>query len=319
MEQTKSKPAEGVRWDLSDLYKGIDDPKIVQDKSEIEKTTEDFIKKYKGKINSPDLTSDFLLQSLLDFESIWEKSDIYASFASYLHSQNTNSPINGKFFQESGEFVNKISSQLLWFTLEWVGLPDKKAGEIIKDNKLSKYRHYLLQTRVFKPFLLKEDEEVILNKKSQTAGSAFVRLYDETSSVLEFEMEIKGKKEKLSYDQIGSILEKSGDREERKRATESITNEYKKQEKLFTFIFNTLILDKKVDDEIRKYKYPQEATFLSYEVKSETVKRMTEVVQNSYSIPEKFYLLKGKLLGYRELYEWDRYSPIYPEVGFSYS
>ena len=42
--------AEGVAWDLSDLYAGLDDPKIEQDLTEAQKRAEKFEKSYRGKI-----------------------------------------------------------------------------------------------------------------------------------------------------------------------------------------------------------------------------------------------------------------------------
>ena len=50
--QTKSS-VDGVAWDLSDLYHGIDDPRINQDLEEARKRAQAFESTYRGKIGVP--------------------------------------------------------------------------------------------------------------------------------------------------------------------------------------------------------------------------------------------------------------------------
>jgi len=319
MSRRQTKPAKGVRWDLSDLYSGMNDPRIKKDRREIEKLTKRFINKYKSKINSPHLTVNFLLQALKDYEAIREKAYVYEFFCEYLHSQNTASASRGKFYQEGQEFSNWITAQFLWFELEWVKLGNSHANRLLRSPKLPKYRHYLAKERLFKPFRLSEKEEVVLTKKDQSGEWAFKRLYDEIDANLKFSLKVKGKLKKLSLSELLPYLSLHQDRRVRKRAAGALTSELQRNSRLFTFILNTLLLDKKIIDEIRDYKYPQQETFLDYEVKPETVEKMISVIEKHYSIAERFYQIKRKLLGHNQLYEWDRYSLIYPQFGLKYS
>ena len=50
MKKNSACPKPLPAWDLSDLYKGIDDPKITKDLNIYKKSAADFAKKYKGKI-----------------------------------------------------------------------------------------------------------------------------------------------------------------------------------------------------------------------------------------------------------------------------
>ncbi len=47
-------------WDLSDLYKGIDDPKIAEDLETLNTISSSFSETYKGKIVSPDVSGEFI-------------------------------------------------------------------------------------------------------------------------------------------------------------------------------------------------------------------------------------------------------------------
>lgn len=314
-----SKPAQGITWDLSDLYQSINDPKIAKDKEKTINQIKELTTHYKGKINTSQFNKQALLAALKLYESIFETLYIYGSYASYLHSKNTQDEKIGRFFQESEEFYTMVQTQLMWFELEIIAMPDAVFTEISNDKRLQDYHHYLQRLRIFKPFTLSENEEMILTQKAQTSSSAFIRLYDQLSASDHYPMSINRKIKELSYSQLAPYLTANPDRKLRKAAAEGLTKGLEKQSKLYTYILNTLLLDKKVTDEIRGYTYPQEATLLSYEIKPETVKQMTNEISKRYAIGEKFYQAKKKLLGVDTLYEWDRYSPVYSNQTKEYS
>jgi len=298
----------GVNWDLSELYKNTSDPKIESDSIKATSLAFEFTKKYKGKVTLPELTASRLEQILKEYETILEIIYILSSYASYLHSVDALSEPIGKFYQKTEELSVKISTELIWFDLELLTISDTMMQEFEKNLDLKNYHHYLKKSRVFKPFTLSEKEEKILNQKSQTSSTAFIRLYDETTSAQRFSLTVKGKKKMLSYAEIVPYLNNEPDRIIRKKATFSLTNGFKDHAKIYTTILNNLLLDKKITDEIRGYHYPEEATFLSYEVSSDIVEKMTKAVEKRYDLCEKFYLAKKIYLNADALYEWDRYS-----------
>lgn len=312
-------PAKGIRWNLSDLYSGIKDPHITKDKKVISSLTKAFIIKFKGKINSPALSAPFLLKALKDVEEIDEKIYIYLNFASYLYAQDSMSDSNRKFYEQAEEFATLISAQLTWFMLEWQKLEDKTAKRILGNPLLKNYHHFLTHARIFAKFRLTEPEEIIMTKKSMTGADAFVRFYDETSSAQAFDLEIEGKIQKLNYSQISAIIKSHPNRTLRKKAAEVYSQVFKEHAHFYTFTLNNLLLEKKVNDEIRGYNYPQQATFLSYEVNPQIVNSLITSVSKRYTISHRFYKAKARLQNYDTLYEWDRYSPVYPDASQKYS
>lgn len=292
---------DGADWDLGELYSSVVDPKIVRDKQDVRRRTGDFISKFKGNIDK--LQPKQLKLAISSIERIYEKLYLYANYASYLHAGDTSSQQIGKFYQESNEFVSEISSRLLWFEIEIQQIPDKAFNDLISSIELKKFAHYLVQTRKLKPFKKSLKEEEIINKMSQTGAQAFVRLYDETSAAERF---VLGGKQK-NYAEVVSVLKNSHFRDERKSASDALTRTYKQKAKLYTYMLNTLILDKKISDEIRGFEYPQQSTFLSYEIDKVAVENLVKTVENNYQLSARYYQIKSKLLGYK-LYEWDRYS-----------
>lgn len=300
-----------TNWDLSDFYKSVSDPKIEKDKKEILNLVDKFNKTYKNKINSPKISQQLLFKSLLEYQTIIEKTAIIEIYASLIFSTDSVSNTSKNLYQSSSEFGTRINANTLWYQLEIIAISDNLFNKIVKNKKLKEFSHFLTTLRIMKPFTLSENEEKIITQKSQTSSQAFVRLYDETESTEKFELEIKNKKETLTISEIQSIMSSNSDRNFREKATISYSDTFSKNSHLYSFILNTLILDKKISDEIRGFKFPQEATLINYEINKETVENMSKAILERQKLVEKYYLLKKKLLKLPKLYEWDRYSNIY--------
>src|SRR5437016_3078911 len=91
-QQTSS--ADGVTWDLADLYDGPDDPRILRDLEAALERARRFESNYRGKIAdgpSPEL----LLAAVTELESLYEQMDRPAVYAGLLHAAKTDDPKRG--------------------------------------------------------------------------------------------------------------------------------------------------------------------------------------------------------------------------------
>lgn len=311
--------ANGIAWDLSDLYTSLTDPQIDQHQGEILKKVQAFNKAYKGNINTPDLAANFLHDALKEYEEISLLLYRIVQYAGLYYSKHTSDDAAGAFYQKSQEFANNVSTQLLWFELEWIAVDDALAQPLISDDTLSYYKHYLEQTRISKPYVLPEKEEQLLALKSQTSSDAFTRLYDQINSEVTYSIVLDGEKQDLSYAEVMSVMSNHEDREVRQSAAEALTAGLQPYVRTYSYILNMLLFDKQIADNIRQYEYPQQSTFLEYELKPETVEEITSVTEEHYPLVQDFYAAKKAVLGYETLYEWDRYSDLYPEKNKKYT
>ena len=312
--------AKNIKWDLSSLYKSISDPQIETDKKYVDTETDKFVNEYRGKISSGKMTPGDLKFMFEKLESILSIAYTFAVYANLLKSKNNTSHKYSRFHQQMEEFMNNISSKFIFIDTEIIKLPKAQFENYVKSTELKNYSHYLKKVYITKDHILSEPEEIVMTIKRQTGASAFVKFYDRFFSTMAYPMK-RGKAVKYyNYSEITNILSSHKDRIKRKEAAESISKVYKENSHKYGFILNTLLQDKKLNDQLRKYKYPQQATYLSEEVNKEIVDTMSSVISNNYDLAEKFYSRKSKLLGY-ELHEWDRYSDIYTNVSepdFSY-
>lgn len=310
--KTAKTGAEGVKWDLSDLYESVDDPKIERDIRSAFRRAEAFEKKYRGKINTNRLSAATLLNCIKELEKISEKISKVMSYAHLEFAADTSNPRFGAFLQSVQEKATQIRKHLMFFEVEWVALNNKKAKQLINDGKLSDYSHFLEHERQFKPHTLTEPEEKIMEEKANTGSRAFKRLFDEVINNIKFEVKQNGKKKTLTETETLALLY-DPDRKTRKAASDGLTDGLNRNSHTLTYIFNTLVNEHSTNDRLRKYEYPMHSRNLSNEIDSETVKALITSCEQNYSISEDFYSLKKKLLGYRKFYDYDRYAPIISE------
>ncbi|HET7289000.1 MAG TPA: M3 family oligoendopeptidase [Thermodesulfobacteriota bacterium] len=305
--------SEGVAWDLSDLYSGLNDSRLERDTNDLIKKSAAFEKKYRGKINSKTINAPTLLKAVSELESISEQVGKLLSFAYLIFAADTAKPEHGAFLQKIQEKATEARKYLMFFELEWVALNDSKARKLIGDRKLSHYRHFLEQERKYKPHRLSEPEEKILDEKANTGSRAFKRLFDEVLNNIRFKVRLDGKVRQLSETETLALLY-DPDRTKRKAAAEGLTEGLLANSHVLTFIFNTLVQDHAVSDRLRSFSYPMESRHLDNEIDRDTVDALISSCEKNYGMVTKYYKLKKKLLGLKKFCDYDRYAPIFSDA-----
>ena len=314
MSKNAANSAAGVTWDLRDLYQNADDPAIEKDLKQALKRAKAFEKKYRGKIQSlKETQAKSLHKAIVELEGLYEQMDRPLIFAMLLHSGKTDEPRHGALLSRTQEARTEINKHLIFFDLEWVKVSKSDARKLVKKSALKKYRHWLEQKRVWKPYYLSEPEEKILDTKSMTGKSAFGRLFEETTASLMCPFTQDGKTTELSVQEILAKLY-DADRSVRKAAAEGLSAGLKGQSRLLTFIFNTIIHDHQTDCQIRNYPDVMAARNLANEIDAKVVEALMTATERHYSLVQRYYRLKGKLLKIDQLHDYDRYAPLSGEM-----
>ncbi len=300
----KNKP-EVILWDLSDLYSNPADPQIAADSEWLKRRISDF-SSYRGKV--AELGPEQLLEAVRMLEEIYERAEKLLAYAYLEFSTRTLDAGASAFFQSMKEFSSQIRRDTLFFRLEWTKIEDGPAEALTKSAALSKYAHYLASLRRYRPHLLSEPEERILAEKSPAGSSAWEALFDKMLGRLRF-----GEKEKSQSEVLAGLY--SADREERKGAAAELSDGLQTLLLPLTHIFNTVLLDKSIDDRLREYPHWLSARNLDNEIGDATVSALVSAVCSRYDLVERYYFLKKKLLGYDELFDYDRYAPVWAQTG----
>ena len=228
------------------------------------------------------------------------------SYASLRFAVDTADPAFGALLQHVQERATAIQTTLLFFELEWAALDDARAEALLADPGLAFCAHHLRSERRYRPHLLSEPEEKILNEKAISARSAWTRLFAELMSSLEVRLPGPGEPDgTVSLEQALARL--SGpDRDERRMAAEAVTAALAPGIRTRASIYNTLLHDKAVDDRLRGYPHWLASRNLANEASDESVEALVSAVRARYDVPQRWYRLKARLLGVERLADYDR-------------
>ncbi|BCX16843.1 MAG: oligoendopeptidase F [Geminicoccaceae bacterium] len=296
---------EAPRWDLSDLFGGPDDPRAKQLLDEAAAEATRLEEAYRGKLAT--LSGDELASLVRTYEAIEEKLGRVSSYASLLFAAHRDDVEIGRFYQDVEERVNAIETRLLFVTLELNKLDDAALDAKLEESTaLARYRPWIRNVRAFRPHQLADDIERVLHEKHVTGRAAWVRLFDETLAALRFPVDGR----ELTAQQAFDLLS-AKDRAQREAAATAIGKVLGANIKLFSRITNTLIKDKQIEDEWRKFPRPISARNLANQVEDEVVDALIAAVRDAYPrLSHRYYLLKARWLGLEKLQYWDRNAPL---------
>lgn len=309
MDEKKSS-AHGIRWDLSDLYAGIDDPKIDSDIQSLKQRASSFESKYRDAVK-PGISPGQLSEAMKELELIYQDAVKPLYFAHLTFSGDTTNPDHGALIQKTQQEFTNIKKNLIFFELAWCNIDDAEAKSLLDAPEVAKYRHFLEVERLRKPHQLSEGEEKLWDALSNTGKVAFSRLFDETMGHMTVKIVEDGEEKSLPLDIALNYL-RNPDREKRIIAHKAITEALDEKMSLLTFIFNTLIQDHYTHDDFRKYEHPMAARNQTNEVDDETVESLLTATDKNVGLVERYYNLKKRIMGMDTLYDYDRYAPILP-------
>lgn len=291
-------------WDLSDMYKGITDPKINKDLEKLRTGNASFAKKYKGKIKT--LSAPEFAKMLKEKEKLSSIGVVLGEF-SYLNmvTQMQNKEATG-FYQNTTEKLTEYYKPLVFFSLELNALTDAHLNNLYKNKDVAFYKPFLERVRRFKKYELSEEVEEVLMEKSITSSEAWARLHEETGSRLKYYVDGKEYNDaeitKLLLDKDAKVREKAG---------KEIGRVSKENAPLMAFIYNMILKDKAIEDIKRGFKTPVSCPNLGENVSDKVVETLAETVRKNYAnISHRFYKLKAKWLGVKKIQYWDRNAPL---------
>jgi oligoendopeptidase F len=295
--------AAGVRWDLRELYDGPADPAIERDLGDARTRAERFVATWRGRLAGVDARG--LHDALVEYEAVQELAQRPGFYAGLLTASDTQDPLALALEQRTVELQTEIRTLLVFFELEILALDDVRMQALLSDDALTRYAHFLTQLRRFKPHVLSEPEERALARKDLSGRTAFVQLYDELAGSLRFRID----DEELTEGELLALLHHPV-RERRQRALATLLDAYADERLPLTAITNALLLDHRVDCEMRDYTDVTSPTHLANEISPAVVTVMMDAVERHIPVIQRFLRLKARLLGLPKLGIADVYAPL---------
>jgi len=296
------------RWDLSHLFSGLEDPKLISVVENIVPAAKGFAERWRGKVEKVDANG--LLSMLRDYEdSFAEPTGAYA-FAHLGYAADSTDNAFVSLLAKIRERFNEAHRLTLFFTLELDAINDDQYAALAGDPLLKNYAHYLRQLRKQKDRRLSESEESILALKSLPGSTAFVQLYSRLTSSFRFHSPIEGEDEKhLTNAEILALL-KHPDRATRRRAIENFSRVYEEQKLTISSIWNAIALDHRQNVGLRGYANVIDPVNEGNELSEKAVNTVMEVTREHYHLARRYYKWKASALGVEKLWSSDLSAPL---------
>ena len=299
-------------WNLNDLYAGIDAPEVAADLAKGDAECLAFEETYKGKlaaIAAGPNAGEKLAAAVKRFEAIEDLLGKLISYAGLVYTGDTTDPTRAKFYGDVQERITTASSHLLFFTLELNRIDDALIEKAFSHPAFGHYRPWVEDVRKERPYQLDDKIEQLFHEKSVTGRGAWNRLFDETIATLKFKID----GEDLPLEAALNVLM---DPSEAKRhaAADEISRVLRSELRTFTLVTNVLAKDKEISDRWRGFKDIADDRHLSNRVEREIVEALVSSVRASFPrLSYRYYALKAKWFGKKQLEYWDRNAPL-PKV-----
>lgn len=291
-------------WKLEYIFKNKKD--LESFSKNLEKECKDFKSNFENNLSN--LKENEFLKAIITYENILEKITKIESYTFLCFAKDNN---ESSFYAKYEDICSKLQENLLFFEIEFNELDEKKQSEFIKF--CTKYSYYLSNLLKQKAHQLSKKEERIMLRTKNIGVNAFSRLFDETFTSLNF----KFNGENLKEEEILSKLS-DNDRNIRKKASLTLSKKLKENSKLLTYIYNMIRKNSALECELRNYKYPEEMMHEYNQISKISVDNLINSAQNSFNLVHDFYDKKREILGYKTLYDYDRYAPLQDNGKYDY-
>ena len=162
------------------------------------------LKRY-AELLTPEISQqDFasILKMLEDINPLKSKVEGYADLA---FAEDTQSPAVLNLRDRVDQLLTDLGNRALFFEFWFKELSDEAAHRLTEHS--GDLRYFLERMRRFKPFTLTELEEKMINLKDVNGIDAMVNLYEMITNQFKFKLEIDGKTETLTRDQLSSFFQ----------------------------------------------------------------------------------------------------------------
>jgi oligoendopeptidase F len=174
----------------------------------------------------------------------------------------------------------------------WLAVPDHAARTVLAEPAIEPYRNYLASVRALAPYTLTDQAEQALAARETPANAAWVELYYQVTSGLR--PVVAGVPHSL--ERARSLLELD-DAQQRVASLDAIYDALAPMAPVLSKCLDSLVVDRLELDDVRGLPQPRAERDLTNELPSAVVDDMLAVVEENYSLPQRWFARKARLLG----------------------
>lgn len=273
------------RWNLNDLYPGLESAELAADKIALEKLMDDFAETFEGTLKW--LSGAALGEAIALYEEIERHMHRISCYMVLLEADHVDN------FAKTGDLKNwyqTAGSKTGFFEAEIAGLKESDLMSKMTAPELARYAPWIAVVRESNKNPLPEGVSSLSADFDAASREGWTRLYHET--LADLTVEIDGKK--IPFDDVGL----SDDPAARKATRQALADALKAKGKRFALIYNTILRDDMIDADLRGYQRPDQTVNRQNRADDEVVDTMFDTIKASYGrLSHRFYHWKAKQHG----------------------
>lgn len=292
-------------WDLSPLFLGDSDPSMEQWEEEAQQQSLFFVSRWKN--TTVYLSEASVLQKALkDYEQWLSLYEGYGKLSYYWGLRSSQDATSSEVKAKETQVQQKaaaLRNEMQFFFISLAKVSESTQQTFLNAPELKPYRSILRQLFAEGKYLLSEQEERILNLKAIPSYGKWVSMVSDFFA--KEEREVKGQEGKKTFESIMSLLQ-SKEKEVRASAAEVSYEIMEKHADIAEVELNAVLLNKKIDDDLRNIPRPDLSRHLGDDMESHVVDTLIETVSSRFDISKRFYKLKARLLGEEKIAYHDK-------------
>ncbi|MDY7093045.1 MAG: M3 family oligoendopeptidase [Acidobacteriota bacterium] len=306
---------EQTGWDLGDLLPEPSEEVLSAELDALRAETEAF--EARRKELSPEMDPAVFLDLLQQYEQLLEHMVRVEAYGLLWFSADTQSPDALTFRNRVEQLLTALNNRILFFILWWKELSDEQAERLLPGEDQADYRFYLQDRRRWKPFMLDEAREQLINLKDSDGISGMVTLYSMLTNRLEYQLEIDGESRTFTRDGLMTYAY-SSDPDQRAAAYQELYRVYADEVQVLSQIYTYRVRDWHNEQiGLRGFSSPIAVRNTQNDVPDSAVDLLLDVVRDNRGLFQRFFHLKARWLGPEQwnsdrLRRYDIYAPLEP-------
>jgi len=303
------------KWNLSAIYPDVEAWK--QEFDTVKQQLSVFPELEKTMLDS----AENLYQTIRQITEIGEQMNRVYTYAHLKYSEDTTKPDSKKLMGEAQNLVTAFSESVAFFNTDLLKLSPDQLEEFFNQHEpLREYEILLRETYRYQPHILSKPEEKILSafqKERETASDTYETL---TSADLKFGEILNEEGESVELtDTNYTLFLRSDNRLVRKMAFKKLYTAYEAHKNTFASLYAGQIEGEKVFARVRNFDSALQMSLSGDHVTPEIYQNIIDSISSHLDVLFRYYRLKKKVLGLKEMHIYDIYLAMLPDSQKKYT
>ena len=306
----RSEIPQSDKWDLTTLFKNDSDWENAL--SRIERDADE-VAQFQGRLGE---SAETLLAALKSYEALWKNVELVDNYASLMHNSDEADEHAADMEGRANMASTMASAKTSFFDSELTAIPQEKISEWLERGDFGDYKIFIQKLLHAREHILSEKEERILALQGESALTAY-----KTFSVMENvdlndlfgSVEADGKNMPLTQTTWTEFLE-NPDRAVREKAYKQFYGVFEQHQNTLASLYAGSVNQDVFESRARGYKSSLDAALFGNKVPESVYRNLIETVHKNLPALHKYYSIRKRVLGVKELRHYDVYVPLVKDV-----